>query len=341
MSYLSRTVARVRNNEPLPALLGGALRLVSLGQRLGMWVRLRRKTTRVPAYVISYGNLTAGGTGKTPAVIERAAQEVRAGKQVAVLTRGYGAAPLKKPLVLKPGKGAADIARQFGDEAALIARRVPGVWIVRWPDRVRGARIALEHGCSVLILDDGFQAVTLERDENILLIDASNPFGNGCLVPRGILREPLSAMCRATEIRLTRCDQAPGALEEITAVLRQLAPETPVSCHRHVPTELLCLATGERCPLSLVQDAEVSVVCGIGNPEAFTRTLQELGAVVGSRHVLQDHAPIPPELLRSDRLVVMTEKDAMRLGACPAENVYALCIAMMPYTPDISLSTLK
>ena len=173
-----------------------------------MWCRLQCPRTRVNARVISFGNITAGGTGKTPAVIERARQEVASGRKVAVLTRGYGSQ--SKESLIVANESSEDLYLRIGDEPALIARKVPRAIVIKCADRVLAAKTAIdEHGCDTLIMDDGFQHVRLERDENIVLIDAANPFGNGHLLPRGILREPLHALKRATHFILTRC-QAPG-----------------------------------------------------------------------------------------------------------------------------------
>ncbi|HQM99661.1 MAG TPA: tetraacyldisaccharide 4'-kinase [Candidatus Hydrogenedentes bacterium] len=336
MKLFTRLSERIRRNEPVPMFIGACLRGFSSVQRLGMWIRLHRPRTRVAARVISFGNLTAGGTGKTPAVIERACREYAAGERVAVLTRGYGAVRTRLPLVYDPNSGETAAPECFGDEAALIAASVPEVWVVRCPDRVAGGREALERGCTVLILDDGYQAVGLERDENILLIDATNPFGNGFLVPRGILREPVSALKRATEIIITRCDQAPEALPEIESVLRRQAPEIPVHYAVHQPVSFRRLQDGREFPPEFLKGVAAYVVCGIGNPESLARTLANLGITIRGMHALADHAAIPGTLLRKDCPVILTEKDAVRLGPVDCPDVYALAVSFAPYRPAAS-----
>ncbi len=330
MLKMTRTVAeRIRRGETLPLPLALALEAASLAQRAGMTLRLRRKSTRAPVHVVSYGNLTAGGAGKTPAVIARASTECSAGRRVAILTRGYGAARSRKPLVRLPGEAAPP--ERFGDEAALIARHVPEACIVRSADRVAGARVAAELGCDLLILDDGFQAVALARDENILLIDAVNPFGNGRLLPRGILREPLSAMARATAVYITRCDQAPERLADIEFAAARYAPTAPILKFVHQPTHLWQVRDGRKHSLDLLTGAAVRAVCGIGNPEAFLTTLRSLGAETRETRILSDHERLSLSLLDSSLLVVITEKDAVRLTVEPPDNVYALVVTMAPY----------
>lgn len=351
---LSELKDRIRNGDRIPAPLAFVLWLASFIQRFGMWLRLRKTPVKVPAYVISYGNITAGGVGKTPAVIERAQKELAAGKQVAILTRGYGAAPVQEPLLLAPSISTSvlsvhpvhslhpspsvrSLSQKYGDEAALIAKRVPGVWIVRSADRVAGARAAVAEGCEVIIMDDGFQAVALARDENILLVDATNPFGNGYLVPRGVLREPLSAMQRATEIMVTRCDHAQDALYAIEQTIKQHAPDVHITRTRHAPTGLWRVCDGSEVPLSFLQNTDIRVVCGIGNPNAFCHTLRELGATITETHSLPDHGKIPDCFLNATVPTIMTEKDAMRITDVCSSNVYALAIILDEYDTGSSV----
>lgn len=322
-----RLAERIRRDEPIPfplaALLSSATPLV----RLGMWMRLRERRTRVNARVISFGNITAGGTGKTPAVIERARLEIAAGHRVAVLTRGYGARQEKTPVAVDTAQSEKDLYRLLGDEPALIARKAPGVVIVKCADRVAAARVAIdEYGADMLILDDGFQHVRLERDENIAVIDATNPFGNGSLIPRGILREPIQALRRATSILLARCDQT-IRLDALLAVLDEVCPGTPIRRTRHAPKDLMRIADGVRLSLEFLREKRVKAVCGIANPEAFFRTLETIGADVTERVALPDHYEIPASEMAGSEIIVMTEKDAARLSTMP-EQVYALGIEL-------------
>ena len=279
----------------------------------------------MPARVISFGNITAGGTGKTPAVIERARLELAAGHKVAVLTRGYGSSSPGELRIIEGGPSARGKVELVGDEAALIATKLPGAIVVRCKDRVAGARAAIEqHGCDMLILDDGYQYVRLERDENVCVIDATNPFGTENLIPRGILREPLSALRRATHIVLTRCDQCTD-LEPLLQRLNALCPGVPIRKTRHAPSGLWRVADGTPMSLADIAEKSVTAICAIGSPEAFFQTLGELGLQLAARKAFPDHHPIASVEFPKEGAVVVTEKDAVRMSA-PRDNVFALAV---------------
>jgi len=328
-SHIHSLVERLRKDQPVPWAIGSVLSAATPLIRLGMWLRLRQPRVRVPARVISFGNLTAGGTGKTPATIARAQEEIAAGHKVAVLTRGYGSKQGSRPLVVSGKHDDAEWYRLLGDEGCLIARKVPEAIIVKCVDRVAAAQAAIrEYGCDTLILDDGFQHVRLERDENILLVDATNPFGSGHLLPRGILREPLQGILRATAIWITRSDQA-GDLASLLASLRMFHPEVPIRQTYHAPKGLWRLCDGAPAPISDLRHGNVTAVCAIANPDGFVGTLAGLGADIGEHRYFIDHAEIPRTALDSKGIVVTTEKDAVRLlASIPAaeipENVVAL-----------------
>lgn len=331
-SRLDSLKDKIRRNEPIPSVVAALLSAGTPLFRIGMLARAMQGETRVGARVISYGNITAGGTGKTPAVIERARAELAAGGRVAVLTRGYRSEGGKACVIVDSRTPRQGLHTIIGDEPALILRRAPGVVVVRDADRVRGAVAAMEQcGCDTLILDDGFQYLRLARDENHVLVDASNPFGSEWLIPRGILREPLAALCRATAITLTRCDQARD-LAGLVARLGALAPQAPIRLTRHVARDPWRLIDGQRMPLGELRGARVRAVCGIGHPEAFARTLESLGAVVAECASYPDHEGIPAAAFASSLVTITTEKDAMRLGD-PAQHIYALPVELETYQP--------
>lgn len=313
-----------------PILLGPLLQALTPLQQAGMWWRARKKPTQVAAEVISFGNITAGGTGKTPAVIERAALEVAAGKQVAVITRGYGSTRQAEPVVIAPHSRHENLARLVGDEPALILWRVPEVWIIKSADRVAGARAAIEAGCNCLILDDGFQSLALARDEDIVLLDATHPFGNGHLIPRGVLREPISSIKRATQVWLTRCDPT-KTLDETLAHVTQLHGKPPSRLTRHAPLCFVRLCDGREYPLELVRDKKLVLACAIANPKAFEHTVSSLGGLVYNRICFPDHHSFTDHELPCEGMVIVTEKDAVRFSTT-RENIYALRMCLKDLT---------
>jgi tetraacyldisaccharide 4'-kinase len=332
MSTKRSLVERIRRGDPIPLPLGIFLHSITPATRLGMAFRKRKPVTAVNAMVISYGNITAGGTGKTPAVLERAQAELDRGKRVGILTRGYHAGSGRRAVV-STDVAEEDRFSELGDEAALILRRLPQVTVFKGADRITSARAAVEnYHCDVLILDDGFQYVPLHRDENILVVDATNPFGNGRLLPRGILREPLIAMRRATEIILTRCDQTDD-LTPILDTIEKYAPHVPVRQTCHAPSGLWQVASGDAWSLEKLRERPVKAACALGNPDAFLATLQGMGVTVSEFHAFPDHARLPDSLLATDELLVVTEKDAVRMTA-PGPGVAALAIALAPYSPS-------
>ena len=318
---------KIRRNEPVSAPLAAVLSAATVGVRLGMWARLRATPVRVNARVISFGNITAGASGKTPAVIERARVERAAGRRVAVLPRGYGTRQGREPIAVDTADRPECLYDLIGDEPALIAMKCPGVVVVKCGDRVAGARIAIEKfGCDTLILDDGFQHVRLARDENVCVIDAANPFGNGWLIPRGILREKPNAIRRATHILLTHCDRAAG-LDDLLSQLKTIHPSAPIRMTRHAPRSLWRVNDGQPEDLSELRGEKISAACAIAAPESFFHTLRGLGAEIEYERPFPDHAPLPKDALAAPGLVVVTEKDAVKLADPPA-NVYALGVEL-------------
>ena len=335
MTYFQDIADRVRRGDPLPPLWDGLLRCATPVTRLGMALRHARPAAIVNAKVISFGNITAGGTGKTPAVIACVQAQMAAGKHVAVITRGYGSDRVREPFLAGTNMARADIVRLVGDEPALIRHHAPNCVLIKAARRADGARMAIENlGCDVIVLDDAYQHVQLARDENVCLIDATNPFGNGFLVPRGILREPLCALKRATRIEITRCDQARD-LGGLVETIRAIVSATPLRFTVHAPDGFWRVADGAPVSLNALREGPVTALSAIGNPEAFHRTLGGLGLLLRETRTFRDHASIPEEALRAEGFVVATEKDAMRMGAVP-DNVVALKISLVdyPYIPQ-------
>ena len=261
---------------------------------------------RLDAPVISVGNLSAGGTGKTPMVAWVARELARRGRRVGLLSRGYGA---------RAGAG--------NDEAELLRELLPDVPHVQGANRVAGGHeLVARHGCDVIVLDDGFQHRKLARALDLVLLDATRPWGlagrsdrNAPLLPRGLLREPPCALARADAVIVTRADQATSAdLLELRRAIEHHAPGRPLALATHAPAGLRAL-DGTRTELGELRGREVDVVSGIGNPAAFERTLERLGARLVERRRFPDHHAFTAENLAGlgTRWLVVTAKDAVKL----------------------------
>lgn len=238
---------------------------------------------RVDAPVISVGNLTVGGTGKTPLVYWLAAWLRDQGQQVTLISRGYGS------------RGGPN------DEALELAARLPDVPHLQNADRVAAAVEALgANPHQVLLLDDAFQHRRIARDLDIVLLDALEPFGYGRLLPRGLLREPVQGLKRAHVIGLSRADAvSPTRRDEIRRHVESLAPDALWIELAHEPRRLVS-SSGSRMDLSEIRGRPVAAFCGIGNPAGFRHTLSQCGASVAAMRELPDHcsydAPIMREL---------------------------------------------
>lgn len=271
-----------------------------------------------PVKVISVGNITLGGTGKTMMVEYIAGCLIGRGRKVAVLSRGY-----KKPA---RGRGEGAFAA-FGDEAGMLQKKFPALKIFVDPDRVRSLRAAAGEGVEAAILDDGFQQWRVKKDLNIVCVDAAG-FGNGCVLPRGILREPLSALRRGDVFLITNTALVPlSAVAGLTAMLKRLNPAALLVESNHEPQGLYRAATGERCDPAA--PGKAVLVCGIGNPGSFFDCCRRAGIEARSRLEFPDHhAYDPADIARIASVagsagataVVTTEKDEIRLPAAKLQQ---------------------
>jgi tetraacyldisaccharide 4'-kinase len=268
--------------------------------------RGRSRVHRVGVPVVSVGNLTLGGTGKTPLVKWLAHWFAQRNVDVAIVSRGYGTS-----------------AGQRNDEALELAQALPSVPHVQDPDRVAAARRAIdEFACQLIVLDDGFQHRRLARDLDIVLLDATEPFGFEHVFPRGTLREPLAGLARARIVCLSRADLLdPAGRERIRQRVVKLAPRAVWCEAAHAPRELVS-AAGHSQPLSALAGRRVAAFCGIGNPGAFRRSLAAAGGDVVCWREFPDHHAYRgddrAELARAVAasaadLVVCTEKDLVKL----------------------------
>ena len=293
--------------------------------------------------VISIGNVTAGGTGKTP-VTEIFARTLAAeGRKVAILSRGYRRkeAPwwqrlftqvIEKPLVVSDGRRVLLDSATGGDEPYMLASNLPGVAVVVDRNRVKAGRYAVNRlGCDTLILDDGFQYQKLKHSIEVVLVDSTNPFGNGNLLPRGILREPVRTLKRADIIFLTKCRGDVSAVKE--EIRRYNATAEIVECN-HTPKVMKDVWSREEFPLDWLRDKTVCTLSGIASPKGFENSLRHLGAkVVWCERYADRHRYDASEVLYAlnrtadmgaDALVT-TEKDAVRfprLETTPVKCLY-------------------
>ena len=293
--------------------------------------------------VISIGNVTAGGTGKTP-VTEIFARTLAAeGRKVAILSRGYRRkeAPwwqrlftqvIEKPLVVSDGRRVLLDSATGGDEPYMLASNLPGVAVVVDRNRVKAGRYAVNRlGCDTLILDDGFQYQKLKHSIEVVLVDSTNPFGNGNLLPRGILREPVRNLKRADIIFLTKCRGDVSAVKE--EIRRYNTTAEIVECN-HTPKVMKDVWSREEFPLDWLRDKTVCTLSGIASPKGFENSLRHLGAkVVWCERYADHHRYDASEVLYAlnrtadmgaDALVT-TEKDAVRfprLETTPVKCLY-------------------
>lgn len=301
---------------PLYAMLTAAHRAAYRGRLL--------KQRRLPAPVLSVGNVTAGGTGKTPLVAWIAARALESGHRVAILLRGY--------------RGRGDGAAVSGDEGALLRRQLPAAAVLEGRDRFRsGMRAVRELGCDRILLDDGLQHYRLERDVNVVTVDALRPFGFGHLLPRGLLRESPAALARASAIVITRCELLdPSALLDLERQIDAWSGGKPRARARHTAVGLRRLVDARAEPLDRLRSARVLAVSGIGHPQAFEASLAALGADIVRVLRFADHQHYGPHEVaritaaaRDVDWVVTTEKDAVKLASVATMgNLVSLQIAI-------------
>ena len=299
------------------------------GYRCGIFSR-----KRLDCFVISLGNITVGGTGKTPTA-QRMARAIRdMGYRVVILNRGYRAKWQGEIGVVSDGHEILMDAPTAGDEAFMLAKHLPNVPVLIGPERAKTGQYAVEHfGAQVAILDDGYQHWQLQRDLDVVLIDSVNVFGNGHILPRGTLREPLSHLSRADVCLLTKVDQAePGSIAYIKKKIAEYGNDPVVVESIHQPQACIELGewvkniASEGSPIDIIKGKKIIALSAIGNPASFEQTLYNSGADVIESFRFPDHheytlEEIEDAMAQAIRLgaeaIATTEKDAVKLPKLP------------------------
>lgn len=302
-------------------------RIVSIFYRLGLHLnRLAYRlgifqTRSLPARVISVGNLTLGGTGKTPVVILIAEILKDHGLKPAVLSRGYGGDSEDKVNVVSDGQQILLSADVAGDEPVMIAERLKNIPVLTGTDRFLTGNYALENfGADTLILDDGYQHLALARNLNVLLLDQTEPLGNGHLFPAGELREPMEASSRSDLICLTRCSEDEKLDSQVSEL--KLPTDVPVIKTALRLESFVRLDSHETIPTAVLQDQPVAAFCGIAKPGDFRHTLETAKAQVVFFSAFPDHhrygandlKVIDQKAMKAGaKYIVVTEKDSVKI----------------------------
>lgn len=288
-----------------------------------------RSVHKLPVPVVSIGNLTVGGTGKTPTTAWLCTQARGRGRRPGVLARGYGRAP----------------GALRNDEGEMLQRRLPFLLQQQDPDRVAAGQRLVQDGADYIVLDDGLQHRRLHRDRDVVCLDARMPFGNGHCLPAGDLREFRSGLARADVVLLTRAQElAPEALRARVERIRQLAgKDLPIHATEHAPSLLVAMPSGEVLPLEALRARPVVLLSAIARPQSFRATVEALGAQVVREFRHRDHHRFTEgELAAADAaarnagaLLLLTEKDDARLSACPVpRHVLRIELRFLDGEPD-------
>ncbi|MGK0176665.1 MAG: tetraacyldisaccharide 4'-kinase [Lentimonas sp.] len=312
--------------------------IYSFAVRLRLYLYKHRIFRNKPlgCLVVVVGNLTVGGTGKTPIVEKFARTLTERGRKVAILSRGYKSKkePLLKkfwrklshgeevpPKIVSDGKRVLLDSEVAGDEPYMLAKNLPGVVVLCDKNRVKAGSFAIRrYGCDTLILDDGFQYLPLKGRLNLLLVDKTNPFGNQHLLPRGILREPIKHLSRASYIFLTKSNGTQD--EALLELIREHNPKAEIIECAHQPQFLQSIEDGKKHSLDILQGARIAAFSGIASPESFENMLRGFGAEIRyNRRFLDHHRFTRSEIKNLYNkafeskldMIVTTEKDAVRL----------------------------
>ena len=273
---------------------------------------------KVDAFVISVGNITTGGVGKTPVVSEIAKYLIANGEKVAIVSRGYGGKLSNKNInVISDGENIFYNAKMAGDEPFWLAQNVKGVIVITTKNRYEGAKFAVEKfAATKIILDDGFQHRKLHRDLDIVLMDSQMGFGNEKLLPAGPLREGLEAFSRINKLVVVSKDTEHAKAEKLAKILEKRMKIKTSVCYTE-PDFVYNIKTGER----LMEGCEATAICAIGQPKQFYKFLNNYQ--IKQTIDFDDHHSYTETELPSG-IIITTEKDAVKMKDFSRDNIYAL-----------------
>jgi tetraacyldisaccharide 4'-kinase len=295
-------------------------------------------SVKLPCPVISVGNITVGGTGKTPCVIMLAQMLQSHGFKPAILSRGYGGKNTKSVNIVSDGKNILLDSKTAGDEPLLMAQSLRSIPIIVGPQRIKTGSAAINlFGANVLICDDAMQHRQIFRDINLVLLDSQSLQGNDYILPRGKLREPITGLKRASAFVLTRANEE----QEKSKTFEQLAKaeNIPVFMSTHTPKDIVKGVYSKQWPIAELKGKKVCAFCGIAKPDSFKKTLLGAGAQILSFDIFPDHHrfnKIELEIIKAGfidcraDLIITTQKDGMRVQEFPefSNMIYLLRIEM-------------
>lgn len=326
----------VRTIQKKTELLGFLRILSGIYSALVGFARLLTRKKKLDCPVISVGNIVTGGTGKTPAVQKLVRMLAEAGYRSAVLSRGYGRRPSKQTKhsgIVSDGKTITLNSEESGDEPQLLARNLPDTPVIVGKNRFLTGTLAVNrYNSEVLILDDGYQYRALDRDLDIVLVNAASPFGNGYLLPRGHLREHKRALARADILLLTHTDYCDD-IQHLKNNLKKINASAPIIESVHCPGLLYEIVSGKPILLKTLRGKNIFSVSSIGFPESFEKMLTGFGVNIVERFRFEDHhrysqAEINDiENIAAEKgitTLLTTQKDAVRLEKLSCENFLVL-----------------
>ena len=320
-----------RRKGLMPATVRGLLWMVTPFYSLAIYLRNKKYTqnlesvTHVDVPVISIGNLTTGGTGKTPMVIWVCRKLRNANQRVAVISRGYGSKTNDAGVAMP------------NDEALEMQRRLPDVPQLQDPDRIKSALIAIEElETQCIVLDDGFQHRRLHRDLDVVLIDATNPFGYGYVLPRGLLREPVKNLKRADVVVVTRCEQVEAEkINSIVSTIQLHSKDDCILCQSQTIATAWIQYDGRSTPIEHLSDEPVFACCAIGNPDSFLATARQAGANIVGSHFFDDHH----QYSRADleQIIAMAQQSGASRVICTHKDLVKIAVNQFGGVPIFAL----